>query len=113
MICDFGAIVVVPFPFVDLPVVKHRPALVLSSNGFNAENSQTVLAMITSAAHSAWPSDLAISDAARAGLLHDSTIRWKLFTLPNHLIMRRIGTLGNNDLQAVGKAARRHCAAWM
>jgi mRNA interferase MazF len=111
VICDFGTIVVVPFPFVELPVAKRRPALVLSSNSFNAENSQTVLVMITSAAHSAWPSDLAISNAANSGLLHNSTIRWKLFTLPNHLIVRRIGLLGDKDLQAVGAAARRYFAA--
>ena len=78
MICDFGDVVVVPFPFVDAQVVKHRPALVLSNRVFNASSGQSVLAMITSANQSTWPTDLEIADLEQAGLKHYSVVRWKI-----------------------------------
>src|SRR5688500_15759901 len=108
VICDFGDVVVVPFPFVDRPVQKRRPAMVLSNLDFNEGNQQTVLAMITTARASAWPSDIAIEDGEQAGLRHPSTIRWKLFTLPNQLILARVGKLGRRDHDRAAKGARRH-----
>ena len=110
VICSFGDVVVVPFPFVDLPVEKRRPAMVLSNAGFNDANGQSVLAMITSARHTAWPTDVAIEDSSAAGLDHHSTIRWKVFTVPNGLILRRIGSLGTSDRRRAASAARRHFA---
>ncbi len=106
VICEFGAVVVVPFPFVDRPIAKRRPALVLSTKDFNAENSHSVLAMITTAAGSTWPSDIEITDGSSAGLAHRSVVRWKLFTLPNQLIVRAIGMLGSKDRGAVQRFAR-------
>ncbi len=106
MICDFADVVAVPFPFVDRPIVKVRPALVFSGTTFNAENGQSVLAMITTGAGSSWPSDIAITDGAKAGILHPSVIRWKTFTLPNQTILRRLGTLGARDRTAVKRALR-------
>lgn len=106
MICDFGDVVVVPFPFVDRPISKRRPALVLSREAFNADNGHTVLAMITTAAGLSWPSDIAIGDGESAGLSHHSVIRWKVFTLPNPTILRRIGGLGRDDRARVTRASR-------
>lgn len=111
MICDFGDVVVVPFPFVDLPIVKRRPALVLSAETFNDANGQTVLAMITTGAGSRWPSDIEIADRDTAGILHASVVRWKVFTLPNQSILRRAGALALKDRNAVAKAARTVFAA--
>ncbi|MEJ0013569.1 MAG: type II toxin-antitoxin system PemK/MazF family toxin [Bauldia sp.] len=108
MICSFADVVVVPFPFVDRPISKTRPALVFSSAAFNEEHDQSVLAMITTGANSAWPSDIVIGDGKRAGLARRSVIRWKLFTLPNQIILKRIGTLGEKDLAAVKRSARRY-----
>jgi mRNA interferase MazF len=110
VISDFGDVVVVPFPFVDMPVAKRRPALVLSNAGFNAANGQTALAMITSARHAAWPTDIEIEDLSAAGLAHASSIRWKLFTLPNDLVVRVVGKLGSRDANLVGIATQRHLA---
>ena len=107
MICEVGDVVVVPFAFVERPVVKGRPALALSTSSFNADNGQTVMAMITTGAGSTWPSDVAITDRAAAGIAHRSVVRWKVFTLPNDLVSRRIGRLAASDLAAVraGQAA--------
>lgn len=111
MVCDFGDVVVVPFPFVDRPISKTRPALVLSNEEFNADNDHTILAMITTGSGSSWPSDMEISDGDSAGLRHRSVIRWKLFTLPNQTILRRIGELGTADRQTVTKTTRKSFAA--
>lgn len=108
MICDFGDVTVVPFPFVDMDVAKSRPALVLSKAGFNDANGQTIVAMVTTAERSEWPSDIVLTDNQAAGLHHPSRVRMKLFTLPNELIVRRIGSLAAADLKSVKTAVRRH-----
>jgi mRNA interferase MazF len=106
VICDFGDIVVVPFPFVDLAAEKRRPSLVLSHATFNNSHGHSVCAMITTAAGSNWPSDVAIKDLKPAGLNRPCVIRWKLFTLPNGYILRRAGKLAPQDQDNVVSAAR-------
>lgn len=96
-------IVVVPFPFIDSPTTKPRPALVLSARSFNSAHSASVLAMITTAARSRWPSDVAIHYAA-AGLQAPSVVRLKIFTLENSLIARRVGVLAESDRSRVSAA---------
>lgn len=100
MIFDRFETAVVPFPFSDIPVQKRRPALVLSSREFNEESGQTIMAMITTAKDSAWPSDISISDIESAGLVADCVIRWKVMTLPNSTILRRLGKLSVEDENA-------------
>lgn len=97
MICDAGDVVVVPFPFLERPVSKRRPALVLSASKFNEANLHAIFAMITTGAHSSWPSDCKIGDLASAGLGHASVVRMKLFTLPNDFILKRMGALAESD----------------
>ena len=106
MICEPGDVIVVPFPFVDLPATKRRPSVVLSRQAFNQDNGHSICAMITTAARARWPSDIAVSDLASAGLPRPCVVRWKLFTLPNHLIERKAGRLGNADLAAVASSAQ-------
>jgi mRNA interferase MazF len=97
MIFERFDVVVVSFPFVDSSNSKSRPALVLSTSRFNRANSHTILAMITRATHTRWPSDLLIAELGSSGLRHASVVRWKLFTLDNRIIQRRIGTLEEKD----------------
>jgi mRNA interferase MazF len=111
VICDFGDIIIVPFPFVDMPVVKRRPAMVLSNTRFNRSNGQTIAAMITSARLSSWPTDIHIEHPSPAGLSNASVIRWKLFTLPNDLIVRRAGQLAEDDRSRAAIAAKTHLGA--
>jgi mRNA interferase MazF len=106
-ICDRFDIVVVPFPFVEMDVVKPRPSVVLSRKSFNRLSDQTILAMVTTAARSDWPSDIPIADLAATGLQAASVIRFKIFTLPNRLIARLIGRLAKNDASVVAAAIRR------
>lgn len=101
MIFDQWDVVLVPFPFLDMPVSKKRPALVLSSRAFNDSNSHTVFAMITTAKLSTWPSDYLLIDPLGAGLSKGCYVRWKTFTLPNEIIVRRLGQLKSQDLDCM------------
>ena len=93
-------VVVVPFPFTDRRTAKRRPALVLSSASFNRAHEQSILAMITSAGTD-WRSDVAIHDWREAGLNVTCKVRFKLFTLDDKLIVRKLGTLSKRDGEAV------------
>lgn len=99
-ICKRFDVATVLFPFIDRARAKPRPALVLSGRAFNAAHGATVMAMITTAAFTHWPSDVPISDLARAGLSAPSVVRFKLFTLENG-IARRIGRLSRADTAKV------------
>ena len=97
-------VLVVPFPFTDRQATKRRPALVLSNAKFNGTAGHSIMAMITSAEHSAWPNDIAVRDLDIAGLPGPCVVRMKLFTLDHRLVLRKAGTLSRRDRDAVEKA---------
>lgn len=101
MICEFGDVVIVPFPFVDVAAQKRRPSLILSRSNFNARHRHSICAMITTAAGSKWESDITIQVLSSAGLNRPCVIRWKLFTLPNDIIVGRAGKLAERDRDRV------------
>lgn len=107
MISDRWDVVVVPFPFVEGPGEKRRPALVLSGPEFN-RTGHTILAMITTRDHHPWPGDTALQDPQAAGLPAQCLVRLKLFTLDNRLIRRRAGHLAAVDAEAVERNLRRY-----
>jgi mRNA interferase MazF len=53
--------------------------------------------MITRAARTKWPSDHAIKELHPTGLRAPSVVRFKVFTLDNRILQRRIGQLGADD----------------
>jgi mRNA interferase MazF len=106
VICDFGDVVVVPFPFVDFAADKRRPSLVLSHAAFNETHGHSICAMITTAARTRWRSDVAIEYLKPAGLNRPCVVRWKLFTLPNDLILKRAGKLASQEREKVSSAMR-------
>ena len=100
-------VVLVPFPFIDTAEFKQRPALIISSaNLFNHDAGAAVMAMITSATHTPWPLDIAISDLQDAGLPVQSIIRMKLFTLDERLILKKLGRLNQKDQKVFVKNAK-------
>lgn len=95
-------VVKVPFPFTDRPVVKFRPALVISdAENFNNQIGHSAMAMITSAHHARWPLDVVLEDLDTAGLPAPSMVRMKLFTLDHRLIHSRLGSIGKPDRNTV------------
>ncbi len=103
-------VVVVLFPFTDRRAVKYRPALIVSSASFNRAHKQSILTMIT-VAGSDWPSDVAIQGWRGAGLNVPCKVRFKLFTLDDNLIVRKLGTLLKRDGEAVKGALARVLAS--
>ncbi|MBC7366479.1 MAG: type II toxin-antitoxin system PemK/MazF family toxin [Undibacterium sp.] len=99
-------VVVVPFPFTDSAATKRRPALVISTQGFNDRAAHVVLAMITSRENRGWPLDTEIGDLSAAGLSHPSLVRMKLFTLDERLVLRKSGVLAERDQTSVRRALR-------
>jgi mRNA interferase MazF len=93
VICERYDVAVLPFPFAEIPILKRTPVVVLSGSSFNSANSSTLVAMITSSRQISWPSDATIRDLQTAGL----RVRWRLTTVPNDLIVRKLGWLGSLD----------------
>jgi mRNA interferase MazF len=105
--CDRFEVAVVPFPFVDAPVTKRRPALALTAAAFVRAHGHGVFAMITTAKRSAWPSDVPLTAWREAGLTAPSVLRWKLFTLPEAAVFDRLGRLAASDEEAVAQGLAR------
>ena len=100
-------VVGVPFPFTDKASSKRRPAVVLSGDAsFNRASKHAVLAIVTSATERAWPLDVQIADLGSAGLSVPCSVRFKLFTLDERLIVRKAGALAAKDRKAVTEATR-------
>ena len=97
MICDRYDVAVIPFPFAEVPIIKRRPAVVISGAAFNKANASTLVAMITTSTLAHWPSDVQIGDTAAAGLKVQCKVRWRLTTIPNELIVRQIGKIEGSD----------------
>ena len=91
----------VPFPFTDRQTSKRRPALVLSTLGFQNDSEHLHLAMVTSATHSHWSSDWPIEDLKTAGLSIPCVVRFKLFTLDQSLLLGALGRLSITDQSGV------------
>ena len=101
-------VVVVPFPFTDRKTQQRRPAIVVSRpDELGARCGHSVLAMVTSAAHRAWPLDLPISDLDAAGLPAPSVVRMKLFTLDDRLVERKAGSLSDVDAGTLARVLER------
>lgn len=65
-----------------------------------------MLAMITTATDRPWPGDTGLADHEAAGLHLPCTVRLKIFTLDNRLILRRIGDLSASDRKRVSEQVR-------
>ena len=100
-------IVTFAFPFVEKSGFVMRPVVVLSGHdGFSADSGISIVAMITSAKRSAWPLDIPIADLSGAGLSHPCVVRMKLSSAAHDLVDRHIGSLSENDAEAVKGAIR-------
>lgn len=110
MVYEPFSIIVVPFPFTDLPKHKRRPAVVLSQKRYQEKSGHVTLLMITSAKHSLWLGDHEITDLKSTGLPVASLVRQKIFTVDIRLIEECIGRLSLSDKKAVTLKLHEHLA---
>ena len=70
-----GDVIKIPFPYVEKPVQRHRPALVVSSSELQEIHGMLWVLMITSAENRPWAGDVEITDLEKAGLPAPSVVR--------------------------------------
>jgi len=99
-------LITVPFPFTDRDKKKLRPALIISNTEYQEVNKHIVLLMVTSAKHNAWKYDIPITCLEEAGLKAASIIRFKMFSIDERIIVKKIGALSLIDSEQVEKAIR-------
>jgi mRNA interferase MazF len=92
-----GDVVLIGFPFTDLSGSKQRPAIVISSNWYNKNKTDVILAAITSQIpHKIEEDEYLLSPMEQnlAGLPKQSIIKvGKVITLDQRLIRKKIGHL--------------------
>ena len=101
MIYNSWDVVLVPFPFTERNAAKKRPALVINKPDYQINTSHIILLMITSANKSNWNSDINIDDLQSAELPHPSVVRFKIFSLDERFIIKKLGNLSQNDRQKI------------
>jgi len=101
MIYNQFDIVFTPFPFTDKNAAKKRPAIVLNNRNYQLKTNHLILAMITSAKNSKWENDLQIKEIEPTGLKSASVIRYKIFSLDERVVLKKLGTISENDQKQV------------
>jgi mRNA interferase MazF len=100
---EFGEVVLVPFPFTDQTTSKRRPAVVISSDAYNAERRDLIILALTSRVRE----PLGIGEARRdAGLLKPSVMKPVIARLEQSLISTRLGRLVPGDVAALRDVLR-------
>lgn len=102
---EFGAVVLVPFPFTDQTTSKKRPAVVVSGLAYNSARPDIVVMAITSQLRSAAAlGEVWLTQWQQAGLLKPSSIKPVFATIEQRLVMRQLGTLVPADQAALRTA---------
>jgi mRNA interferase MazF len=108
MAFDFGAVVLVAFPFTNQTTAKQRPAVVVSNRAYNAAKPDLVLMAITSqfrptpALGEVW-----LAQWQAAGLLKSSAVKPVFATIEQALVVRQLGVLAAADQTALRQAIAR------
>ncbi len=102
-----GDVILVPYPFGYGVGGRKRPALVVSSDGYNQDTGELVIAQITSRM-SAPPrqGDFRIEEWREAKLPRPALVRARLATVENSLVFRRMGSLVEQDFRGAQAAIR-------
>jgi mRNA interferase MazF len=97
-----GAVVLVPFRFTNEGPIKHRPAVVVSADGFQQSRAEVIVAAITSnVSRPMLLGDHMIQDWQGAGLPKPSRSTAILRTLRHDMIVSQIGMMPVGDLGAI------------
>jgi mRNA interferase MazF len=94
-----GDVVLVNFIFSDETGVKHRPALVISSDTYQAGRQEIIIAAITSRTDRLLVGDSSLSDWQSAGLLFPSVATGIFRTVKQSMVVRKLGAITAVDMQ--------------
>ena len=99
---SFGDVVLVPFAFTDQSGTKKRPAVVVSSHGYNTGRRDIVIMAITSQVRTPLGFGVAmVADWQSAGLIKASVLKPVLTTIEQGLVLRVIGHLSAADINTL------------
>lgn len=100
----FGDVLLVPFPFTDQSGAKKRPAVVVSSSGYNTHRRDIVIMAITSQIREPLGfGEAIITDWPAAGLIKVSVLKPVLTTIEQGLVVRTLGMLAAADAKTLRK----------
>ncbi|MBM4177050.1 MAG: type II toxin-antitoxin system PemK/MazF family toxin [Ignavibacteria bacterium] len=96
-----GDVVVIPFPFSDLSVIKRRPALIITS----LKGNDLILCQITSqTVKDDYAVQITDNDFEQGSLKQVSNVRPnRIFTAENKIILYKIGKLNTHKLNEIIK----------
>lgn len=98
----FGEVVLVPFPFTDQSGNKKRPAVVVSSAGYNARRRDVVIMAITGQVRQPLGfAEAMVTDWQAAGLVKISVFKPVFTTMDERLVLRVLGKLSAGDLRTL------------
>ncbi len=96
----FGDVILVPFPFTDQSGVKKRPAVIISSNGYNLNRRDIVIMSITGQVRTPFSfGEVMLADWQAAGLIKASSLKPVFTTIEQGLVIRTLGVLSDGDQQ--------------
>lgn len=101
---ELGDVVLGPSPFTDQSATKRRPAVVVSSDAYHRERPELIIVAVTSQARPyAALGEAAVARWKEAGLLRPSVLKPVVTTIERGLVLRKLGRLEGEDLQAFRK----------
>ncbi len=90
--CEFGDVVLVPFPFTDQTTTKKRPAVVVSSDAYHRDRPDVILMAVTSQVRPATCiGEAAVQQWKETGLLKPTVLKLFLATVEKGLVIRKLG----------------------
>ena len=93
--------------FTDHSGSKWRPAVIVSSDRYNDESPDVLIASVAGNLNALpHPGDHRIEDWQAAGLLRPSLAQAKVATVESSIIGRRLGTLSQRDIDALKRGLR-------
>lgn len=88
-----GDIVLVGIMFAETTEIKKRPALIISTEEYNRNRKDLIIAAITSNTNRILLGDTLIEDWKKAGLLSSSVVTATIQTIKNDMITKKIGII--------------------
>ena len=102
-----GDVVLVGFVFSDETGRKLRPAIVISSAGYNRARQEVIVAAVTSNVRRRLFGDYLIANWKEAGLLFPSVATAILRTIKRTMIERKLGSMPKPDLETFDRELSR------
>jgi mRNA interferase MazF len=100
-------VVLVSFVFSDESGKKLRPAVVISSAGYNRVRQEVIVAAITSNVRRRFFDDYLVANWKEAGLLFPSVATAILRTIKRTMIERKLGSMPKSNLETFDRELRR------